>query len=71
MLQTLQPAAGSLSLFELAADTWRIASTEVSDGAQPVARTEFIYDNPSTTGNLIQKRIWDSTKGAYSNRSRP
>jgi len=40
---------------------------EVSDGAQTLARTELVYDNPSITGNLTQKLSWDSTKGSYSN----
>jgi RHS repeat-associated protein len=29
-----------------------------------LSRTENTYDNPSTTGNLIEQRSWDSTKGA-------
>jgi len=40
---------------------------EVSDGVQTLARSELFYDIPSTTGNLIQKTTWDSTKGGYSN----
>lgn len=32
----------------------------------PFARSEFAYDNPSTTANLIRKSSWDSTKGEYS-----
>ncbi|HKO41652.1 MAG TPA: hypothetical protein VJU84_00055 [Pyrinomonadaceae bacterium] len=44
-----------------------IASSEVSNGSQVLARTEFSYDNPSTTGNLTQQKSWDSTKGGYSN----
>jgi RHS repeat-associated protein len=43
------------------------ASTEVSNGTQVLARSEFFYDNATTTGNLTQQKSWDSTKGAYSN----
>lgn len=43
-----------------------LKSTEISDGAQTLARTEFTYDNVETIGNLTQQSIWDSTKGAYS-----
>jgi len=32
-----------------------------------VARTEFEYDQPNSTGNLTRKTSWDSSKGAYSN----
>ncbi len=31
----------------------------------PVAHTQFIYDNYSTKGNVTELRVWDSTKGAY------
>ncbi len=42
-----------------------IASAQVSNNAnQTLSRTEFNYDNPATTGNLIQQTSWDSTKGA-------
>jgi RHS repeat-associated protein len=45
-----------------------VASTELSDGSGNVrSRTELTYDYPLTTGNLIQKASWDSTKGAYTN----
>ena len=44
-----------------------IAATEISNGSTTLARGEFVYDNPSTTGNLTQQKQWDSTKGAYSN----
>lgn len=44
-----------------------IKDSEVSLGAQKFARTEFSYDNPLTTGNLIQQKSWDSSKGGYSN----
>ena len=43
------------------------SSTEISDGAQTYSRTESFYDNPATTGNLSQIKMWDSTKGAYTN----
>ncbi len=42
-------------------------STEVrSDFGLTTARsrTEFFYDNASTTGNLIEQKSWDSTKNA-------
>ncbi|MFM8440715.1 MAG: RHS repeat domain-containing protein [Acidobacteriota bacterium] len=42
----------------------RILISEVVDGAgQAVARTEFRYDNPYTTGNLIQTKRWNSAAG--------
>ena len=42
-----------------------IKSTEVQNAAGvPVLRSEFYYDNPNTTGNLIETRTWDSTKQA-------
>jgi RHS repeat-associated protein len=44
-----------------------VEASEVSDGTQIRSRAEFLYDNPSTTGNLIKKTSWDSTKGGYSN----
>jgi RHS repeat-associated protein len=44
-----------------------ISSSEVSNGSQVVSRSEFIYDNATTTGNLTQQKSWDSTKGGYSN----
>jgi RHS repeat-associated protein len=31
-----------------------------------LSRTEFSYDNASTTGNLTEQKTWDSTKGAIS-----
>src|SRR5207302_6547553 len=43
-----------------------VASSEVNNGAQTLARTEFYYDNPAMTGNLTQQMSWDSTKGAHS-----
>ena len=44
-----------------------IASTEITDGSgNQVSRTEFLYDNPATTGNPIEIKMWDSSKGAYS-----
>lgn len=44
-----------------------IASSEIGDSAKTIARSEFGYDDPLTTGNLIKKTSWDSTKGSYSN----
>lgn len=41
-----------------------IASTEIRDSVGTLARTEYAYDNVSTTGNLTRQRSWDSTKGA-------
>jgi RHS repeat-associated protein len=43
-----------------------VESTEVRpnlSGGAAVARTEYFYDNPSTTGNLTEQKSWDSTKG--------
>jgi len=42
-----------------------IASSEVSNGSTMLSRTEFVYDDAATTGNLTQQKSWDSTKGAY------
>lgn len=36
---------------------------------QILARTEFFYDDPSNKGNLIEVRVWDSTKGELSGNS--
>jgi len=44
-----------------------VYSREVSDGVQTYGRTESFFDNSATTGNLIQVKTWDSTKGTYSN----
>jgi RHS repeat-associated protein len=44
-----------------------IASSEVSDGARTLSRTEYFYDNTSTTGNLTQQTVWDSSKGSSTN----
>ncbi|MFL6207266.1 MAG: RHS repeat-associated core domain-containing protein [Pyrinomonadaceae bacterium] len=45
-----------------------IASSEISDGnGQVFARSEFTYDDATTTGNITQRKSWDSTKGGYSN----
>ncbi|MEN3325328.1 MAG: hypothetical protein V7638_135 [Acidobacteriota bacterium] len=38
-------------------------SNETGNGSQVFARTELSYDNALTTGNLIEQRSWDSTKG--------
>ena len=44
-----------------------IRSTEIRDGSGVVkARSEFYYDSTTTTGNLTETRVWDSTKGAVS-----
>jgi len=41
---------------------------EISGGAvQTRARTEFVYDDATTTGNLTKKSSWDSAKGSYTN----
>ena len=41
------------------------SETRLDVGAGTVlSRTESVYDNPATTGNLIAERSWDSTKGA-------
>src|SRR5262249_25879881 len=37
--------------------------SDFSDGSA-LTRTEFYYDNSTTTGNRIQEKSWDSTKGA-------
>jgi len=47
--------------------TSMLSSSEVSNGSTTLKRTEFFYDNASTTGNVTQQKSWDSTKGAYSN----
>lgn len=39
-----------------------LASSEISDSAQTVSRTEFFYDDPTSTGNLIEQKSWDSHK---------
>ncbi|MDQ3801733.1 MAG: RHS repeat-associated core domain-containing protein [Acidobacteriota bacterium] len=50
-----------------------VASTEISDGSGNVkSRTEFTYDNYSTTGNVISVKNWDSWKnGSYQPYSSP
>lgn len=40
-----------------------IKSTQIGNGSQTLARTEFVYDDAFTTGNLTQQRSWDSAKG--------
>ena len=41
-----------------------VASTQLFDvNGQSVTRSEFFYDNAFTTGNLIETKSWDSTKG--------
>lgn len=37
------------------------------DSGQTLARTEYQYDDPTETGNLIGQSSWDSSKGPYSN----
>ena len=45
-----------------------VSSTTVKTSAgTPVAHSEFVYDNPATTGNVTQTKTWDSSKGGYSN----
>lgn len=44
-----------------------IESSEVrSDfsGSSALSRTDYFYDNTTTSGNLIEQKSWDSTKGA-------
>jgi RHS repeat-associated protein len=43
-----------------------VASTEIGDASQILARSEYFYDGSTTTANLIEQKSWDSTKGAYS-----
>lgn len=43
-----------------------VESVEVrsnNDPAQVLSREEFFYDNPATTGNVTQRKTWDSAKG--------
>lgn len=41
-----------------------VESTELRNQAgQPVSRTEVFYDSNTTTGNVTQRRSWDSTRG--------
>lgn len=47
------------------------SAEEGPGGGQKLTRVEFVYDNATTTGNLTQQLIWDSTKGPYSNPPRP
>ena len=44
-----------------------IASTEVRAGALTSSRSEFSYDSPTTTGNLVETRTWDNTRGPLLN----
>ena len=49
-----------------------VAATEIQNSSNtPVARSEFFYDNYSTTANPTETKVWDSFKGgqyrAYSN----
>ena len=41
-----------------------VATVEIGNGTQTLARDEFTYDNATSTGNLTQQRSWDSAKGA-------
>ena len=44
-----------------------VSTTEVRDASGNVAaHSEVSYDDPSNTGNVIQQRSWDSSKGALS-----
>ncbi|MGH9941342.1 MAG: DUF4214 domain-containing protein [Pyrinomonadaceae bacterium] len=43
-----------------------LKSSEVSDGVRVLSRAEFTYDDAGTTGNLIEQRSWDSSRGGYS-----
>lgn len=42
---------------------------EVRDASRTLSRAEFFYDDPTTKGNLTQKRAWDSSTGATRTRS--
>jgi RHS repeat-associated protein len=43
-----------------------IKSSEVAPNIFTVySLTEFFYDNPLTTGNLVEQKGWDSTKGSF------
>ena len=45
-----------------------IKSTTVKNASgTPASHSEFFYDNAATTGNVTQVKVWDSSKGAYSN----
>ncbi len=51
-----------------------IASAEIRSSSvesDALSRAEYVYDNPSTTGNLIQQTSWDSTKGALTRPLQP
>ncbi len=42
-----------------------IKSAETRNATEtPVSRSEFYYDDPGNKGNLVETRIWDSTKAA-------
>lgn len=47
------------------APRWRsaVVSTEIGDGSRTFSRTEFVYDDPASTGNLLQQKSWNSHKG--------
>lgn len=41
-----------------------LKSTQIKDGSGNIkSRSEFLYDDPNDTGNLIETRVWDSNKG--------
>jgi RHS repeat-associated protein len=40
-----------------------VKATEVGSATQTFSRVEFFYDDAATTGNLIQQKTWDSTRG--------
>ncbi|MCA1568252.1 MAG: hypothetical protein LC803_21930 [Acidobacteria bacterium] len=44
-----------------------VAASEVASATQTLTRTEYVYDNPTTTANMTGQKSWDSQKGAYSN----
>ena len=43
------------------------SSTVKTASGTPVSHSEFFYDNTTTTGNVTQVKVWDSSKGGYSN----
>ena len=45
-------------------DAIKSTTIKTSSGT-PVAHSTFFFDNEATTGNLIETKTWDSSKGAY------
>jgi RHS repeat-associated protein len=39
-----------------------VTSKEIVENAQPVTYSEFVYDSPTTTGNVTTELQWDSVK---------